>query len=564
MAKENSLLSAPLPIRAAIPLMVAGTVVITFWPILHNGFVWDDYPLLVNNAFLRGLNTTNLRWMFTSVETGHYQPVAFLLLAAVYTMAGMDAAAYHGLGIAIHALNALLVYMLAQRLISTAIPEAVRERPVSLLVVSGVVALAFAVHPLRVETVAWSTALRDLLCASFYLLSVLSYLDRARTGDPQHRVGVPVLLHAMALLSKPMAVTLPVVLLVLDVYPLRRLEPNPLRWFHRPSRSILIEKMPFILLSLGASVIAPFAEERSGAMVSFADFGLAQRCAQAAFGLVFYLTKTVFPIGLSPLYELPHPFDPLAEKFILSGVAVAVVSVFAVGVRHRYPALLAAWLCYVITLLPVLGFLHIGPFIAADRYTYIPTIAWMVVLGGILQGWIASPPGVGRRRRFRVAAGWAMGLAILTCCGLSFMQSRAWRDAEALWTQAVKVDPASPIARCNLAAAIADTGRLEEAWRGFQQVLAERPGYPPAVHGLAYVRAKQGRLKEAVELYTALLPITPRSAELHLDLGNALLAVGRHQDALDHYRKASEVWPSDLRARDAIRRATHLMTRPSP
>jgi hypothetical protein len=630
--------SAPPWIRGFTVLIIAAATCATFRPVLKNGFVWDDYPLFVDNAFLQVPVLEQLRWMFTSLDTGHYHPVSWLLLATIRRLGGLEPKAYHLVGLVLHVANTVLVYFLARRLIAAAArarvapplpvsaPGASRRGvgtahhvdygyasgsggrcpPYELVLAGALAALLFGLHPLRVEVVAWAACLRDLLCAFFYLSALLCYLRMCEGANRRAWMAGAIAAHILALLSKPMAVSLPAVLLVLDVHPLRRLRGRPREWFGTPSKPVLLEKIPFILLSILAAAIAPLAEMRAGALTSLEGFGWPQRFAQVFYGLVFYLVKTALPIGLSPLYELPQPFDPLAERFVLSAVAAVLLSAVFVAMRPRWPAGLAAWACYTIVLLPVLGLVHIGPFIAADRYTYFAAVVWAVLAAGVVWWcWEVGVPALAHRLGSKQASslafragpssarsvshagasscpmtgpttarlGWvrsgrptpgapcpwvvvvvgAAAIAVLaTWSMMSFEQCKVWRNAQRLWEHASSIDPSSVIARCNLASALAEAGQPDKAWDICQQVLAGRPGYPPAVYGLGYARANQGRYREALDYYRLVLPVMPRSAELHIDMARALSALGDLDQAAQHYRQALAIWPSDIRAKRAL------------
>ncbi len=537
-----------------MPLLVSVATAVAFRPALDAGFVWDDRPAILNNAYVHGLGADQLRWMFTRLDIGHYQPISCVLIGAVYAVAGPNAGAYHVVGLILHVANTLLVYLLAGWLIAFArrIDSPAPSR--ALVFSGGVVALLFGLHPLRVEVVAWVTALRDLLCATFYLATVLCYL-RAQTASRRRSwLVAAVVACALALLSKPMAVSLPVVLLILDVYPLRWLGGGPVWSLWTRSRRVLLEKLPFIVLAGAACVVAPLAEREAGALMSLAQFGIPQRLAQSAFGLIFYLVKTAVPTGLSPLYELPRPLNPLEARFLLSAAAVLLITALLVRFRRRWPAGLAVWGVYAVVLLPVLGLVHIGPFIAADRYTYLPSIALAVPLGGLVHMLALRSRDRRRRSPAPIALGGVLAVLLTTWGVLAFRQARVWQSETTLWAHAMRVDPDSLIAECNHAAALADAGELNEAWRCYQQMLARRQGYPPAVYGLAYVRAKQARYHEAIRLYRLVLQVMPGRAELHVDLADALAAVGRTDEAAEHYRRALEYWPCHARALDALAR----------
>jgi protein O-mannosyl-transferase len=547
---------APRWLRWAIVVVIVTATAATLWPVLRNQFVWDDYPLFVENPYVHGLDAEQVTWMFTSLDTGHYHPLSWLLIGAIAAITGLDPSAYHAVGLALHVVNTLLVYALARRLIALACRRPGSDTTVAIVLAGGLAAMAFALHPLRVEVVAWAIALRDLLCATFFLATLLCYVRAQESGRRGLWYWASVVSCALALLAKPMAVSLPILILVLDVYPLRRLQGGVGDWLRPPGRRVLIAKIPFVLLAGAASAVAPLAESKAGALMSLEQFGPVQRLAQAVYGLTFYLVKTVLPTGLSPLYELPHDLNPAEVRFLASGVAVAAITAVVVALRRRVPSLLAVWICYVIVLLPVLGFVHIGPFIAADRYTYLPMVAWATVAGGGALVWLRGEPGERTvRRRGTVVLG-VSAMILVAWAMLSHRQAEVWRNELTLWDHARTIEPRSRIARGNYAAALAKHGHLDEAWAAYMELLKLTGGHPTAVHGLGWVRHMPGREKEAIRYYRMAVKVIPRSAELHVDLADALTAIGQTQEAVKHYRRALEIWPSHKRAIDGLRELT--------
>src|SRR5216117_1025474 len=361
------LTSAQRWIRWLAPLLVALVTVTAFLPTLHNQFVsWDDDKNFLENPDYRGLAWTNLRWMWTT-HLGHYIPLTWMTLGLDYLLWGMNPLGYHLTNLLLHAANAVVFFFVVRRLLARALPSP-SEHGYALAVSAGVAALVFAIHPLRVESVAWATERRDVLSGLFYLLTILMYL-RAREREERGRgwYWLSVAVFVLALLSKSMVVNLPVVLLILDVYPLRRLG-GALGWWSEPARRVYGEKIPFVLLAAAASAIAVMAQSSVHAAVSLAQLSALDRLAVAAYGLSFYLWKTIVPLNLSPLYELRPPVNPGATPFILSYGVILAISAIVLALRRRVPGLLAAWVVYVVVLLPVLGIVQSGPQIAADRY----------------------------------------------------------------------------------------------------------------------------------------------------------------------------------------------------
>src|SRR5262245_8889798 len=295
------------PVDTLIALGLAVLAAVVFLPALANGFVWDDDFNFVNNPAYRGLGWPQLRWMFTSAHLGHYIPVTWMTLGLDYLLWGLDPRGYHATSVILHAINAALLYVLTPRMPAAGWPPWAAERA-GLRLGAASAALLFALHPLRVESVAWVTERRDVLSGLLSLSTLLAYLRGVHEPVVWWRrrwSWIALGLFSLALLSKSMVVTLPVVLLVLDVYPLRRLPADPRRWIAAAARPVLAEKIPFGLASLATAVMALASVTEAGAAASLSEVGWAGRAAIVAYGVGFYLWKTLVPIGLAPLYEVP-------------------------------------------------------------------------------------------------------------------------------------------------------------------------------------------------------------------------------------------------------------------
>src|SRR5438128_350460 len=298
-----------------VPVLVALVTFAAFLPALHNQFVnWDDDKNFLDNPYYRGLGWSQLRWMWTT-HLGHYIPLTWMTFGLDYLLWGMNPVGYHLTSLLLHAANAVVFFFVVHRILTQALPSR-SERGHALAVAAGFAALGFAIHPLRVESVAWVTERRDVLSGLFYLSAILIYLracEREERGRGWYWAAVG--LFVGALLSKSMAVNLPVVLLILDVYPLRRLG-GTLGWWSAPARRIYVEKIPFVLLAAAASAIAVMAQFSIHAALPLAQLGVPGRLAVSAYGLSFYLGKMIMPVNLSPLYELPRTVSPLADALL--------------------------------------------------------------------------------------------------------------------------------------------------------------------------------------------------------------------------------------------------------
>jgi len=545
-------------IRWLVPGMVAATTLLVFLPALQNEFLaWDDEDLLLKNSRYRGLGEAELRWMFTTFHFGHYQPLTWMTFGLDYLLWGMDPFGYHLTNLLLHSANAVLFYFLALRLLALALsPSAAPQEALALRLGAGVAALLFSIHPLRAESVAWVTERRDVLSAFFFLGALCSYLQVAASSQsPQRKLawlGGTLLVYSFSLLSKGAGMTLPVVLVVLDVYPLRRLGGGPGKWFGPEARKVWWEKAPFLVLGLAAAVVAALAQYESGAMLSMERHGLIPRLAQAVFGLAFYLWKTVIPLGLSPLYEIPQHVQLWDWPILLSGVIVLTVSAGLVMMRRLWPAGLATWICYAAILAPTLGAAQSGPQFVADRYSYLSCMGWAILAGaGLYRGWRASRMRPRGRLVFPAVAGVvAIGLAGLAV--LTWRQAQVWRNTETLWRYAVSATPESSGAHYNLALLVEARGKSDEAEQHYRQALEINPAYMRAHNNLGVMLAKQNRLAEAIEHYNKVVKIDPSSAEAHNNLGNALFRRGELDEAVRHYREAVRSDPEYVKAYNGL------------
>ena len=384
------------------PALIAFLTFLVFLPGVFGDFLlWDDDKNYLDHLSWRGLGPRQLVWMFTSFHMGHYHPLTWLTLGVDYVLWGMNPVGYHLTSLLLHSATAVAFFFVARRLIALGTDDRVGEA--ALRIGAAGAALLFGVHPLRAESVVWLSERRDTLSGLFYVLSVLAYLRWVDAGGRRRWYWTAVTLFACGLLSKALVVTLPVVLVILDVFPLRRLG-GAAGWFGRTAWPVWTEKLPFAVLALAGTVVAFVARAPLGAAPSIYDVDAMSRVIISVYGLTFYVWKTLFPFGLSPLYELPSYLYLLAPWLLASYAFVASASVTAVVVRRRWPAFTAAACAYVVTLLPIIGIVQSGPQITADRYTYLACLGWAIVFGAGL-AWLAQ-------RCVRRGPGWrASGVA---------------------------------------------------------------------------------------------------------------------------------------------------------
>ena len=522
--------------RAAGPALLVGLLtVLVFLPAVDNGFVnWDDDVNLTENPHFRGLSPAHLRWMFTTTLMGHYIPLTWLSFGVDHAVWGMDPRGYHLTSVLLHALNAALVFLVARRLLGGE----------SVTAPAAIAALVFALHPLRAESVAWVTQRRDVLSGAFVLLALLAYLKASDIDVRRSRwLAVSLAAFAAALLSKAITMTFPLVLLVLDVYAPRRLE-----------RRTLIEKLPFAGLAGAGAAIALLAL-RSTAVTSWTDHGPESRLAMVAFSLGFYASRTLLPIGLSPLYELPGRIDLLAPVFALSMLGVLAMTAAALVLRRCAPWLLAAWLAYLVMVLPVSGPVHSGHQLAHDRYSYLACLPWALLAGAAI-GWVVA---AARRGVVRPLARTAAITAVVALLGawtlLTLLQIRVWSDSETLWRTAVDIDPRCSVCRTNLGRALLARGQLDAAGVEFRQAIAARPERANPHNNLGAVLYRQGRIPEALEEFRLAAELEPHFPDPLNNLGVVYASLGRDEEAARQFRAALAIRPNFPEARTNLERA---------
>ncbi len=512
--------------QGAILTVVVAAVVATFYQVLGHEFVWDDRKLLVSNPAYRALGREQLGWMLTTFLMGHWMPLTWITLGLDYLLWGLNPFGYHLTNLVLHSANAVAFYFVARRLLDGSWAGGASA------------ALLFALHPLRVESVAWITERRDVLSGLGYLLTVLLYLRACEARSASRRRSCywsALALFAMALCAKGIVLTLPLILLVLDVYPLRRLG-GAVGWATTSARRVWLEKIPFGVLGMVSAAITllAIADVRS----SLAQLSLPTRLAVAAHGAAFYLWKTLVPTGLVPLYELPSRIA--AGPVIVGATTVVAVSALALAMRRRWPGLLAAWVAFVVTLLPVSGLFQAGPQLAADRYTYLATLGFAVLGGAAVRwGYAAAQSG---RLNVRLA-GAAIILALIATMGvLTWRQVGIWRDEETLWTHTIETWP-STVAYYNRGRFLVERGQYRRAMEDLRKAIASAPGFVDAYNDLGLALLGAGAIDEAVDQFRQALAISPGYASAHHNLAKALAVLDRRDEAIQHLHEALVLSP---------------------
>jgi len=522
--------------RASVCLILALLVLAAFWPVLGHDFVGfdDERYVTANRRVQEGLTAPGLRWAWSTFHAANWHPLTWMSHMLDWKLYGAHPTGHHLTSMLLHVANTLLVFMLLERM--TASP-----------VRSALVALLFGLHPLHVESVAWVAERKDVLSAFFWLLAIGAYLRYVRSPG----VGryVPVLLAAAAgLCAKPMAVTLPFTLLLLDYWPLKRLDPEApsLRTLWR----LVLEKTPLFALAAASSVVTVVAQRSAGAVVSLEHYSLVVRVANAIVAYATYVWKSFWPSGLAVPY--PHPGADLPGwKLAVSILVLAAVTFFAVRARRRHPYLLFGWLWYVGTLVPVIGLVQVGPQAMADRYAYVPLIgvfvmvAWGIpsAVGPLLSSKKAeSPtdPGPVRRETGLLAV---MFLIVPALTIATWVQLRHWRDDMTLAARAVAVTRNNAVAHNQLGLALFRRGRAADALPHYLEAVRISPGFAEAHNNLGGALAALDRIDEALEQYGNALEIDPAYPEALLNLGVALVRQGRLDEAIERFEEAVRIRP---------------------
>ncbi len=494
-------------------LLVAVTVAL-YWPVHGFDFInFDDVDYVRGNTPVRaGLTLASLEWAFTTLRGSFWIPLTWLSYMVDSQVYGTGAGGYHATNVLLHATSTVLLFEVLRRATGRRWP-------------SALVACLFAVHPVHVESVAWVTERKDTLSTVFLMLTLWSYgayAARPTVG----RYLITVLVFACGLMSKPMLITVPFLLLLVDLWPLGRLRDVP------PGR-LLLEKLLFLMLAVPSALVAMASGHHLDvdAHAPLAGIAIGERLANASESYVLYLWKTVWPTGLGVLY--PDPGPPPPWRAALAALALVAMTLFAIRMADRRPWLTAGWLWYVVALLPVSGIVRIGHFVMADRFTYVPLVGIFVAVAWGLDE-------LTNARRL-VASGVALAVAALIV--VARIQIDYWRNSLTLFEHTIAVTRANPVTQYMLGLALAERGRTDEAIARYTESLRLRPGYAHAHTSLGLLLFEKGRIDDAITQYTIALREDPDEVYAHANLANALLLQGHSTEAIAHYTEALRIDP---------------------
>jgi tetratricopeptide (TPR) repeat protein len=492
---------------------------------IGHGFVnYDDDECVYENPTVsKGLTLEGAGWAFTHAQIGHWDPLTTLTQMVDCQLYGIRPWGHHLTNVLLHAVAAVLLFVVLLEMTDALWP-------------SGFVAALWAVHPLRMESVAWVTERKDVLSGVFFMLTLLAYSFYARRPESKLRYAMVGAVFFLGLMSKSMLVTLPFVLLLLDFWPLQRLE-NGLGTAGGRGTWLIVEKLPLLLLSILFAVVQIKAD--SGGLAGKENMSLIQRAGNAVVSYVVYLKQMVLPLDLAVLYPHPHGNLP-GWEVTLAMVVLVVLSAVVISRSREQPWLATGWLWYLGMLVPVIGIVQSGELAHADRYTYLPMIGVCIAVTWAAANW------AGDRRHRRVALG-AVAVVILSSLSVAAShQASWWCDSITLWTHAVECTKDNSIANTDLGFALLKQGRTKEAIARYREAFRINPADVKTRINLANALLQQGRTEEAIAQYREVLKKKPDDANTRTSLGDALLQQGRAEEAIAQYRKVLKTKPDDL------------------
>lgn len=508
---------------------------LVFWPLLDCGFInYDDPDYVTANENVRqGLTFAGVKWAFHASFASNWHPFTWLSHMLDWQIHGGKASGHHLTSLLFHAANTVLLFFLLLRMTQA------KWR-------SAFVAALFAWHPLHVESVAWVSERKDVLSTFFFCLTLLSYTsyvrEKASRGKAAGRYCCTLMFFAAGLLSKPMLVTLPFLLLLLDYWPLHRFTapgsnqgkgtPAGLRMKIIPG--LLAEKIPFLLLSAASCFVTYIVQKEWGAVSLTLSLGA--RCANAIVSYVRYIGKMFWPDNLSILYPLPDQWP--GEVVLVSALVIAGVSAFSMWGMFRWPVIFTGWFWFVGTLVPVIGIVQVGMQAMANRYSYVPYIGLFITIT-----WLTGD--VLTRARLRWLPAGLAALVLAACIVITRLELPHWKDSITLFSQALSVTKDNPVVHDNLGCALMDAGRKQEAWPHFYEAVRLAPRFANPANNLGAFLAEEGKVDEAIHYLNIARELNPKFAKAHAKLGWVMAAVGRFEEAKTYYQEAIRLMPDN-------------------
>jgi protein O-mannosyl-transferase len=524
-----------------ICVFLVATTWIVFGQTLGHEFVnYDDQNYVYENAKLTsGLSTAALVWAFTHVHAQNWHPLTTISHMLDCQFYGLRADGHHFTNVLLHTIAVILLFLVLREMTGA-------------LWRSAFVAAVFAIHPLRVESVAWVAERKDVLSGVFFMLTLAAYVRYVRAPSVARYLAVA-LLFALGLMSKPMLVTLPFVLLLLDYWPLNRIRTSDIRRHKGGAESatfenqrlgrLIVEKIPLLALSAVSSIVTILAQKQAIGWIEQLPF--AWRVNNAVVSYIIYLWQMLWPVKLAVFY--PHPENRLSlGEIILTFALLVTVTATALALRKKHPYIMTGWSWYLIMLVPVIGVMQVGWQARADRYTYLPQIGLYILVTWTVADLSVSWP------RQREILGVLAALILGVFSWGAWIQTSYWRNSETLWTHALAVTSNNDVAQNNLGIILLGRGRVDEAIARFQMAVDLRPENAPAQDNLAKALLRKGQVDEAMAHYYKLLQIQPDNLEARNILGTVLFQQGRVKDAIGQWEESLVIEPGNGNARSNL------------
>jgi protein O-mannosyl-transferase len=550
-AQSSSRASSEGMVNAIVSIFLVGIVLVAFGQTLRHEFVnYDDDQYVYDNPNITsGLSLEKIGWAFTHVHADNWHPLTTISHMLDCQLYGLQPWGHHLTNVLLHAAAAVFLFLALWELTGAHWP-------------SAFVAAVFAIHPLRVESVAWVAERKDVLSGMFFMLTVWFYARYVRSNRPSAgRYTAALVFFALGLMCKPTLVTLPFVLLLLDYWPLRRVaspspSSKPLRnetttrhsevlsrsgpLPRKPIQDLLIEKIPFFVLSAASCLATLLAQERTVIAIGQLTFG--GRVSNAMVSYVTYLGQMIWPAGLSVLYPYPAGGVVNMASALLACLVLLIISVVFFIWRGKYPFLLVGWFWFLGVLVPMIGIVQVGGQARADRYSYLSQIGlYILVTWGAIELF----------SKWRGGRTVLIILVVLIVTGLtvdSYVETSSWRNTEALWNKALANTAHNHIAQNNLGDVLLKKGQLDDAISHFRNALEIDPDYPEANNNLGYALAGKGNWADAITFYRVALRIRSNSPKTHNNLGISLAQMGKRDEALAEFRETLRIDPDYAKA----------------
>ncbi len=521
-----------------ICLCLSACIIAVFWNVQKHDFIhYDDHAYVTDNNYVHsGLTSKSISWAFTTGHTGYWHPLTWLSLMLDFELFKLNPGGYHWTSVLFHIADTLLLFFLFNRMTGK-------------FWRSSFIAALFAVHPMHVESVAWIAERKDVLSTFFWMLTLWSYVSYAERPDFKRYIWVLVF-FIIALLSKPMVVTLPFVLLLLDYWPLKRHESFHAYESHlgvllpvfinrrlRPSLLLILEKVPLFISSVVVSIITFINAKDLGGLTTLDSIPLLMRVENSIMSYAMYIVKMLYPQNMTVFY--PYPETLPLWQISLALVVLLGITFFVLYYARRLPYLVVGWLWYLGTLVPVIGLVQAGIQAMADRYTYLSYTGLFVMVTWGVADYLNSL----KCRKVVTAMFSSITISILII--LAWQQVQYWKDTKTLFMHAIRVTDRNYLAYDIVGQEYLNNNRIKEATDYFRTAVKLMPNYGNSNNNLGHALSLQGLYKEAIPYYRAALRVNPREPVIHLNMGNALYNMKDYNQSFVHYQIAASLKPDD-------------------